>query len=211
MEIAGAEIEWMQQQVQQTNHGTKYECWKNNCCHNKSHYNKKKQKWLSYCISSLWFLTSNRQNGIDVSTSESWFYRIHQLTFHRNCTWTGLPWPPYIILHDLRACRDVQRMLVTFTERRLFGQFSVCMVLAACCYWLQSEDGFLLQYLATYTTAALSIISITNSIAAIFDIVVDIVFTAVKMQCDITIIWIVCDGWQRLMKSLSLSLIWPWH
>ena len=149
MEIAGAEIEWMQQQVQQTNHGTKYECWKNNCCHNESHYNKKKQKWLSYCISSLWFLTSNRQNGIDVSTSESWFYRIHQLTFHRNCTWTGLPWPPYIILHDLRACRDVQRMLVTFTERRLFGQFSVCMVLAACCYWLQSEDGFLLQYLVT--------------------------------------------------------------
>ena len=31
-------------------------------------------------------LTSNRQNGIDVTTSESWFYLIHQLTFHRNCT-----------------------------------------------------------------------------------------------------------------------------
>jgi hypothetical protein len=98
-----------------------------------------------HCISSLWILTSNRQNGIDVTTSESWFYRIHQLTFHHNCTWTGLPLPSYIILHDLRASRDVQRKLVTFTESRLFGLFSVCMVWAVCCYYLASEDGFVLQ------------------------------------------------------------------
>ena len=26
----------------------------------------------------------NSQNGVDITTSESWFYRIRQLTFHRN-------------------------------------------------------------------------------------------------------------------------------